>query len=69
MKLITRRLAETGPNCASQVVVKKVRAARDQQAVTDSLQALRNGAADESVNTMPLIIDCVKAYASVGEIS
>ncbi|HUP49965.1 MAG TPA: methylmalonyl-CoA mutase family protein [Thermoanaerobaculia bacterium] len=47
----------------------RVRQTREQQAVTDSLQRLRNGAADPAVNTMPLIIDCVKAYATVGEIS
>ena len=46
-----------------------VRATRDGQAVADSLRALRNGAADPAINTMPLIIDCVRAYASVGEIS
>ena len=49
--------------------LNKVRAERDQQKVQDALQALRNAAADESVNTMPLLIDAVKAYATVGEIS
>ncbi|HET7710622.1 MAG TPA: methylmalonyl-CoA mutase family protein, partial [Thermoanaerobaculia bacterium] len=46
-----------------------VRARRNGRAVEQSLQALRNGAADPNVNTMPLILDCVRAYASVGEIS
>ena len=49
--------------------LNKVRAERDQQKVQDALQALRNAAADETVNTMPLLIDAVKAYATVGEIS
>jgi methylmalonyl-CoA mutase N-terminal domain/subunit len=46
-----------------------VRAGRDQRQVELALQALRNGAADPSANTMPLIIDAVKAYATVGEVS
>jgi methylmalonyl-CoA mutase, N-terminal domain len=49
--------------------LNRIRAGRDQQKVQDALQALRNAAADESVNTMPLLIDAVKAYATVGEIS
>ena len=47
----------------------KIRAERDNQKVQDTLQALRNAAADENVNTMPFILDAVKAYATVGEIS
>ncbi|MEA2465329.1 MAG: methylmalonyl-CoA mutase, N-terminal domain [Acidobacteriota bacterium] len=47
----------------------KIRAERDQQQVQDALQALRNAASDESVNTMPFIIDAVRVYATVGEIS
>ncbi len=46
-----------------------VRASRDAAKVQDSLLALRNAAADPSANTMPFIIDAVKTYASVGEIS
>jgi methylmalonyl-CoA mutase N-terminal domain/subunit len=46
-----------------------VRATRDQQKVQDALQALRNAAADPDANTMPFIIDAVKVYATVGEIS
>ena len=49
--------------------LERVRGQRDTKVVQDSLQRLRNGAADASVNTMPLILDCVKAYATVGEIS
>jgi methylmalonyl-CoA mutase N-terminal domain/subunit len=50
-------------------LLNKVRAERDQQKVQDTLQALRSAATDENVNTMPFIIDAVKAYATVGEIS
>jgi methylmalonyl-CoA mutase N-terminal domain/subunit len=46
-----------------------IRATRDSQKVQDALQALRTAAADENVNTMPFIIDAVRVYASVGEIS
>ncbi|MBK5259942.1 MAG: methylmalonyl-CoA mutase family protein [Thermoanaerobaculia bacterium] len=50
-------------------LLDKVRKERNQQAVTDTLHALSNAAADANANTMPYIIDCVKAYATVGEIS
>jgi methylmalonyl-CoA mutase N-terminal domain/subunit len=56
----------TGEQLQSLAAVKK---RRDARAVEQSLEALRNGAKDESVNTMPLILDAVKAYATVGEIS
>jgi methylmalonyl-CoA mutase N-terminal domain/subunit len=46
-----------------------IRSSRDAAKVQDSLQALRNAAADPNANTMPFIIDAVKVYASVGEIS
>jgi methylmalonyl-CoA mutase N-terminal domain/subunit len=49
--------------------LEKVRATRDSRAVEDSLGRLRNAAADPNANTMPFIIDCVKTYATVGEIS
>jgi methylmalonyl-CoA mutase, N-terminal domain len=45
-----------------------VRRRRDGTAVTRTLDALRRGAAGGD-NTMPLILDCVRAYCSVGEIS
>ncbi len=41
---------------------------RDGGAVGRTLDALRRGAAGDA-NTMPLILDCVKAYCTVGEIS
>jgi methylmalonyl-CoA mutase N-terminal domain/subunit len=48
--------------------LEAVRARRDAGAVARALDALKRGAAG-SANTMPLILDCVRAYASVGEIS
>jgi methylmalonyl-CoA mutase N-terminal domain/subunit len=49
--------------------LNRVRAERDATKVADAIQALRNAAADPEVNTMPFIIDAVRVYASVGEIS
>jgi methylmalonyl-CoA mutase N-terminal domain/subunit len=49
--------------------LERIRKTRDSRRVEETLQALRNGAADPNVNTMPLLIDAVKAYATVGEIS
>jgi len=49
--------------------LERVRKTRDGQKVEQTLQALRNAAADANANTMPFIIDAVKAYATVGEIS
>jgi methylmalonyl-CoA mutase N-terminal domain/subunit len=46
-----------------------IRASRDAAKVRDALLALGNAAADPNANTMPFIIDAVKVYASVGEIS
>jgi methylmalonyl-CoA mutase N-terminal domain/subunit len=45
-----------------------VRARRDAGAVARALDALKKGAAGDS-NTMPLMLDCVRAYCTVGEIS
>ena len=45
-----------------------VKRRRDSGAVARTLDALRRGAAG-SDNTMPLILDCVRAYSTVGEIS
>jgi len=49
--------------------LRKAKASRDQRAVDSALQRLRNAAADPRANTMPVIVDCVKTYATVGEIS
>jgi methylmalonyl-CoA mutase N-terminal domain/subunit len=57
--------------------LKHLRARRSQEAVNRALEALRVAAAEEpatkpgqlsSANTMPFILDCVRAYATVGEI-
>jgi methylmalonyl-CoA mutase N-terminal domain/subunit len=50
-------------------LLKRVKAQRDERAVKDALQHLRQAAADETANTMPFIINAVKTYATVGEIS
>ncbi len=49
--------------------LERVRKSRDARAVEQSLERLRNAAADPNTNTMPFIIDAVKAYATVGEVS
>jgi methylmalonyl-CoA mutase N-terminal domain/subunit len=49
--------------------LNRIRAERDSATVQDALQALRNVAADPNANTMPALIDAVRTYASVGEIS
>ncbi len=46
-----------------------VKAKRDGAAVERTLAALKKAAESETENTMPYFIDCVKAYATVGEIS
>ncbi|HEX3526905.1 MAG TPA: methylmalonyl-CoA mutase family protein [Thermoanaerobaculia bacterium] len=48
--------------------LNEVKARRDKGAVERTLDGLKTGAAG-SANTMPLILDCVKAYCTVGEIS
>jgi methylmalonyl-CoA mutase N-terminal domain/subunit len=47
----------------------RVKKSRDARAVEQSLERLRNAAADPNANTMPFIIDAVRVYATVGEIS
>ncbi len=44
-----------------------LRARRDNSKVSSSLDALKR-AAEGTGNTMPLILDCVRAYATLGEI-
>jgi methylmalonyl-CoA mutase N-terminal domain/subunit len=46
----------------------EVRRRRDQGAVERSLEALRKAAADPGQNLMPPTLDCVRAYATVGEV-
>jgi methylmalonyl-CoA mutase N-terminal domain/subunit len=49
--------------------LRDVRERRDGERVNQTLAHLREVAADPNANTMPAIIDCVEAYATVGEIS
>jgi len=49
--------------------LNRIRRTRDARRVEETLQTLRNVAADPNANTMPPLIDAVKAYATVGEIS
>ena len=58
--------ASVGVNQAKKT--QAVRANRDQAAVDAALAALKAGAADENVNLMPLILEAVKTYATLGEI-
>ncbi len=46
----------------------RLRAERDNERVQQTLQNLRQGAQDETVNLMPLILEAAKAYATLGEI-
>ncbi|MET3682409.1 methylmalonyl-CoA mutase N-terminal domain/subunit [Alkalibacillus flavidus] len=48
--------------------VQSLREERDQKQVDYHLQALKEAAQNEQTNVMPYILDCVKAYATVGEI-
>jgi methylmalonyl-CoA mutase N-terminal domain/subunit len=48
--------------------VQGVRARRDSAAMQATLAALKQGATDERVNLMPLLLDCARASASEGEI-
>ena len=46
----------------------KMKAARDNAAVAAKLAALEAACKDESVNLMPVILEAVKAYATLGEV-
>ena len=46
----------------------KVKAERDNAKVQEELKKLEVAAADEDTNLMPVILDCVRAYCSLGEI-
>jgi methylmalonyl-CoA mutase N-terminal domain/subunit len=48
--------------------LKNLRATRDNARVQSTLKALHDAAAANQVNMMPLILDCVRAYATLGEI-
>ena len=47
--------------------LSKVKRERDNEAVKASLKRLKEAAQDESVNLIPLLMDSVKLYASIGE--
>ena len=57
-----------GVESGQREALARVRARRDAAAVEAALLALRAGAAGRD-NTLPLILDAVRAYATVGEIS
>ena len=46
----------------------KLRQSRDNGRVRATLEALSDAAAGNSVNMMPYILDCVRAYTTLGEI-
>ncbi|MFC2006522.1 methylmalonyl-CoA mutase family protein, partial [Chloroflexota bacterium] len=48
--------------------LQKVKRERNNEAVKACLKRLKEAAADESVNLLPLTIDAVREYASIGEI-
>jgi methylmalonyl-CoA mutase, N-terminal domain len=47
--------------------VQRLRAGRDGAAVEASLAKLKEGAAREATNLMPLLVDAARAYATLGE--
>ncbi|MBA3349985.1 MAG: methylmalonyl-CoA mutase [Actinobacteria bacterium] len=49
--------------------VAEVRANRDEHAAQGALDALRRAASDEAVNTIPVMIEAAKAYATLGEMT
>src|SRR2546427_5263261 len=48
--------------------LRKLRETRDNGRVRETLEALREAAATHNVNMMPSILDCVRAYTTLGEI-
>ncbi|MGK2859885.1 MAG: acyl-CoA mutase large subunit family protein [Thermoanaerobaculia bacterium] len=50
-------------------LLEKVRRERNGELVRGTLERLKDAARDANVNTMPYLLDCAKAYATVGEIS
>jgi len=46
-----------------------VRADRDAHAAEDAIRALKDAAADDSVNTIPVMIEAAKAYVTLGEMT
>jgi methylmalonyl-CoA mutase N-terminal domain/subunit len=48
--------------------LRTLKASRDNGKVRSSLEELRGAATKGDVNMMPFILDCVRAYATLGEI-
>jgi methylmalonyl-CoA mutase, N-terminal domain len=48
--------------------LRKLRETRDNGRVRDSLSSLRDAAVSNQANLMPYILECVRAYATLGEI-
>ncbi|MCS6843513.1 MAG: methylmalonyl-CoA mutase family protein [Caldilineales bacterium] len=68
---ITIPILEMDPHGYERQVARlqRVRAERDNHVVQKTLHRLADAARDETVNLMPPILECVKAYATLGEIS
>jgi methylmalonyl-CoA mutase N-terminal domain/subunit len=49
--------------------LQRVRAERDNAVVQQTLHRLADAARDETINLMPPILECVTAYATLGEVS
>ena len=49
--------------------LKSLKKSRNHEKVNISLKKLKDAATDDNINIIPLILDCVKNYCSVGEIS
>lgn len=49
--------------------LKEIKKGRDNRKVNEALEALGQAASDNSINLMPLIMDAVRVYATLGEIS
>jgi methylmalonyl-CoA mutase N-terminal domain/subunit len=61
-------IATPGPDGHDRGAKVVARALRDAGRAAAAVEALKRGAEGDA-NTMPLILDCVKAYCTVGEIS
>ena len=48
--------------------LQRLRAQRSHQAVPQTLSELKGAAAQSDQNLMPLLIDCIKEYATLGKI-
>jgi methylmalonyl-CoA mutase N-terminal domain/subunit len=57
------------PKAAGLIIerLQRLRASRDQDAVSKTLGALQAAAARDDQNIMPCLVDCCHAYATVGE--